>query len=144
MGLPPESEFDFIIDSLFEKVKCKFIWTARAERSIIGAIERTAFGREERKEVMLKVWGKLIRGHRIVKSLTAEDPNEGEQLLSRVRNCLDRIIMEFDLPRPIWLKQNEREILEFGLTSFFPDHFIEPVSFHHLEIEIIENEEQSS
>lgn len=90
---------------------------------------------------MLKVWGKMIRNHRTVQSITVEEPHEKWPLLDRVRTCLDDIIMEFDLPRPIWLAQNEQDLLEFGRTEFHQDHFIEPIGFHHLEIEIIEIED---
>ena len=90
---------------------------------------------------MLKLWGKIIRGHRTVKSVTVEDPHAEWDVLERVKICLDDMIMDLDLPRPIWFEQNEKDIYEFGRTEFHQDHFSEPITFQRLEIEIIEIEE---
>ena len=46
--------------------------------------------------------------------------------------------MELDLQRPIWLEQNRQDIRSFGRTNFRQDHFIEPISYDALEIEILE------
>lgn len=86
---------------------------------------------------MLRVWGKLWRRNRIVQSFTAEDDHTEWTEKARFESCLDRIIEELDLPRPIWLEQNRNEMNQFGRTQFHQDHFIETFSYQSFEVEII-------
>lgn len=91
----------------------------------------------------MQVWGKIIRGHRTVQQLTLDLEESSLSLVSRVKMCVDDMVLELDLPRPIWFQQNERDILDFGRTEFHQDHFIEPISFSFFEIELIDEEDAS-
>ena len=90
----------------------------------------------------MQVWGKLWRGHRTIHQMTVRiHPAEGKELILEVKDALDTMALEMDLPRPIWLKQNEEDLLKFSRTEFNQDHFIEHVSFQRLEIELIDEED---
>ncbi len=89
----------------------------------------------------MQVWGKIIRGHRTVQQMTLDLAEGHLPLVSRVKMCVDDMVLEMDLPRPIWFSQNEKDIQDFGRTEFRQDHFIEPISFSYLEIELIDEEE---
>lgn len=92
---------------------------------------------------MIRIWGKIINRNRIVSQMTIPEPHEAWTLVQRVKTAMDDLILDLDLPRPIWMQKNEQEILSFGRTEFDQDHFIEPISFHHLEIEIIDEEKET-
>ena len=90
---------------------------------------------------MLRVWGKVIKKNRIQSDHIAVSDDPAISLGNRIHLCLDEICMELDLQRPIWLEQNKQDLRSFGRTEFRHDHFIEPISFDALEIEIIEMDE---
>lgn len=90
----------------------------------------------ENKPEENRLWGRLIKGQKIWKQ---EDvPCDPEHL----QPALDALCRAMDLPRPLWLQKHTRELAEFGHTSFRADHFMEPIAFTRLEIELILPEEK--
>lgn len=83
-----------------------------------------------------RLWGRLIKGQKILRQETV--PCDPEDL----QPALDVLCRALDLPRPLWLQKHTREIAEFGHTSFRADHFMEPIAFSRLEIELIQPEEK--
>ena len=77
----------------------------------------------------MRVWGMLKIEDRIRQDTTVSAETFEEALL-QVCEC-------FDLTKPIMLKKHQAEIKNFRRTIFYPDDFIEPVSFDTLELEII-------
>lgn len=90
---------------------------------------------------MLRLWGKIWDKQRIVRSYTQEDDRRDDPMEDRIRRCLEGIVKEFDLPVPLWLPSNQRDMTRFGSTRFTQDHFIESFPYQSLEIEIIETDE---
>ena len=88
----------------------------------------------------MQLWGKIIQGHRTLKQHTMELEASDRPLVSRVQDALNDMVMELDLPRPIWLRRNMEDIEAFGRTEFHQDHFIEPVHFTKFEIELIDED----
>ena len=82
---------------------------------------------------MARLWAKIIVKHRIYKQAT--EPCTFEE----IPQALNKICKDFDIPAPMWLGKQEREIEMFRLTSFGPDNFIEEVDFQKLEIEFLED-----
>lgn len=78
-----------------------------------------------------RLWGRIIRHHRIEKSETVEieDDNLEEAFLELCRR--------FDVQRPIQLPKHNREFEKFGRTFYSREHFTESVDFEKLEIELI-------
>lgn len=93
---------------------------------------------------MLQIWGKLLNAHRIVESYTAEREGEAfaDDFPKLFGDCLDEIIRALDLPKPIMLPQNERELVAFHKTEFRQEHFIEAFPYKAFEVEIIITEEE--
>lgn len=84
----------------------------------------------------IRLWGRVIRHHRIDKSIIV--PVEGEDVMEALRE----ICRQLDLQFPVLLPKHEREFSDFSRTSFLPEHFMESVSFQRLEIELLQPEEK--
>jgi len=87
----------------------------------------------------MKIWGKLFKDNHLLKDITVEDYSD-ETRTHKVYNALDKICMEFDLQRPIWLESNIKEFKRVAKTRFRKEAFIEEVSFDYLEFQIIEED----
>lgn len=85
---------------------------------------------------MLKLWGKLIKHHKIVRDAVL-DMTLITDSAQTVRAALDDFAPALDIARPIWLPKNETDLTKFIVTRFYPDQFMESVDFDWLEIEII-------
>ena len=85
---------------------------------------------------MLKLWGKLIKQHKIVRDVVL-DMTLITDSAQTVRAALDDFAPALDIARPIWLPKNETDLTKFIITRFYPDQFMENVDFDWLEIEII-------
>ena len=82
----------------------------------------------------LRLWGRVIRDHRIVSSETI--PMEEGDFESALRELCRRL----DLPRPVQLPKNDRDLSAFSRTFYGKEHFLEPISFQRLEVEILSPE----
>lgn len=87
---------------------------------------------------MLRVWAKMMKGSHMLRDYVAVNEEVRWSPSQRLEDCMDQICHELDLAKPIWLDQNYEELNRFGKTAFRQDHFIEPIAFQMLEIEIIE------
>ncbi len=54
-------------------------------------------------------------------------------------SSLTEICKEWDIPVPIWLKTNRKELEKTSKTRFRQDHFIETIDFDYLEVTVTEN-----
>ena len=78
-----------------------------------------------------RLWGRIIRNHRIVKNETLVIEG-GDIEAAFVELC-----RRFDVQRPIQLPKHNREFEQFGRTFYSKEHFTEPVDFSRLEIELL-------
>lgn len=87
-----------------------------------------------------RLWGRIIRHHRIAKQETVEI--EGEN----IEEAFLEICRRLDVQRPLQLPKHNREFEKFGRTFFSKEHFTESVDFEKLEIELImpDGEKRSS
>lgn len=85
---------------------------------------------------MSKLWAKIIIKHRIRRQITIDCS------FADVKERLNEICREFDIPCPIWLGKQEREFDTFRLTSFSDANFVEDIDFQKLEIEYIEDSDK--
>lgn len=83
---------------------------------------------------MARLWAKIIVKHRIQRQAT--EPCT----FDNIPDVLSEICKQFDIPCPMWLGKQERELENFRMTSFGPDNFIEDISFQKLEIEFLEDD----
>ena len=83
-----------------------------------------------------KLWVRSMRGQRILGNETADcDPEAPQQ-------ALQELCRRLDIPRPLWLGKHQKEYDSFRRTAFTQDHFMEPIAFSRLEIELILPDEQ--
>lgn len=78
-----------------------------------------------------RLWGRVMRRHRIAMSETVEIGEGG------VEAALLELCRRFDIQRPLQLPKHEREFEEFGRTFYTAEHFTEPIAFDRLEIELL-------
>ena len=87
-----------------------------------------------------RLWGRIIKGHRIDRQETVEIQNDD------IEEAFLEICRRFDVQRPIQLPKHNREFEKFGRTFFSKEHFTESVDFQKLEIELLmpDGEKRSS
>jgi hypothetical protein len=78
----------------------------------------------------MRFWGKIKTEDRILRDLVQED----KDFPSALATLCDR----FDIGKPIVCEKHVKEISTFRRTLFYPDDFVESVSFDAFEIEIID------
>lgn len=87
---------------------------------------------------MFRLWGKIIKNNKIIKDIVIENSNSKLTDSQKLDVSIQEICYMFDLSKPLWLTNNEKEMPLYNKTSFRADHFIDPIDFDYLEIEIIE------
>ena len=83
---------------------------------------------------MARLWAKIITRNRIQRQATEACTFES------IPDVLNEICKQFDIPCPMWLGKQERELENFRMTSFGTDNFIEEIDFQKLEIEFLEDD----
>lgn len=78
--------------------------------------------------------GKLFLDGRLVKEASSNTPEEGASFRDKLEKCLLGLCSELDIPVPLWLKKNTRELAIFRRTFFTGEQFMEKVWFDKFEI----------
>ena len=78
--------------------------------------------------------GKLLIEGKIVREGTSEDIDGGHSLRDKLENCLVELCADLEIPVPLWLKKNTKELAVFRKTFFTSEQFIEKVWFDKFEI----------
>lgn len=86
--------------------------------------------------LVLVLNGKLIIEGKIVKELNTEAP-EDLSFRDKLEKCLLDLCSGMDIPVPLWLKKNTRELAIFRRTFFTREQFIEKVWFDKFEIRLV-------
>lgn len=86
---------------------------------------------------MFRLWAREFKDNRMLRDMVVEDSSE-ETRTHKIFNAIDKICMEFDLSRPIWLDSNVRDFKRNAKTRFRQDSFIDEIEFDYLEISVIE------
>lgn len=87
----------------------------------------------------MRIWGKIFTDNHLIKDITIEDYSKDTRT-HKVFAALDKMCVEFDLGKPIWLNSNIKDFKRNGKTRFTKDSFIETVPFDYLEFQIIEED----
>jgi hypothetical protein len=80
--------------------------------------------------------GKLFIENRLVREARSEDNDEGHDFREKLQNCLTELCSQLEIPVPLWLKKNTRELGIFRKTFFTSEQFIERVWFDKFEIKL--------
>lgn len=84
--------------------------------------------------IQLTLNGKLLIEGKIVRESTSEDNDGGHNFRDKLENCLLELCSALEIPVPLWLKKNTRELAVFRKTFFTSEQFIEKVWFDKFEI----------
>lgn len=90
---------------------------------------------------MLKIWGKLMKNHLILRDAVLEYES-AKNRAGVIKESLSDFAIALDIARPIWLPKNDKELSKFIVTTFYPDQFMESIDFDCLVIEIIGDEKK--
>jgi hypothetical protein len=78
--------------------------------------------------------GKIIVGGKIAKEGASSDNDSDHSFRDKLENCLVDLCAAFEIPVPLWLKKNTRELAVFRKTFFSSEQFMEKVWFDKFEI----------
>ncbi|MBP5625262.1 MAG: hypothetical protein J6X36_10370 [Lachnospiraceae bacterium] len=87
----------------------------------------------------MRIWAREFKDNRMLKDLTVEDYSE-ETRTHKVFSAIEKICVEFDLSKPIWLDMNIADFKRNGKVRFYKDSFIDSIPFDYLEIQVIEED----
>lgn len=89
---------------------------------------------------MFRVWGRLFKSNRMLTDTVAVVSDSSMTRTHKVFEALDKICLELDLSKPIWLDSNIEEFKKIGRTRFTQDSFVEHIEFDYLDFYIIEED----
>ena len=87
----------------------------------------------------MRIWAREFKDNRMLKDLTVEDYSE-ETRTHKVFSAIEKICVEFDLSKPIWLDVNISDFKRNGKVRFYKDSFIDSIPFDYLEIQVLEED----
>ena len=88
----------------------------------------------------MRIWEREFKDNRMLKDLTVEDCSD-ETRTHKVFSAIEKICVEFDLSKPIWLDMNIEDFKRNGKVRFYKDSFIDFIPFDYLEIQVIEEDQ---
>jgi hypothetical protein len=84
--------------------------------------------------------GKIFIEGRLVREASAEDNEEAHSFRDKLEKCLIDLCAGMEIPVPLWLKKNTRELAIFRKTFFTSEQFVEKVWFDKFEILLLGSE----
>ncbi len=85
------------------------------------------------------MWAKLVKDNHLLRD-TVVAYADGDTRTHKVFRALEKVCLEMDLAKPIWLDANVKAFQRHGKTRFRAESFVEDISFDYLEIEILEED----
>ena len=87
---------------------------------------------------MFRIWAKEWKNTHLIKDMVICNDDKTMSRTQKVFDAVDKICIEFDLSKPIWLESNIDEFKRLDKTRFTRDNFIDDIDFDYLEIHVIE------
>ena len=88
---------------------------------------------------MLRLRAKEFKDNRKIRDTVIEDSREDTRT-HKVFDALEKVCLQFDLGKPIWLEATVSDFKRHSKTRFSQDNFIEEIDFDFLEIHVIEED----
>jgi len=88
------------------------------------------------RRLNLTLTGKLYVENRIIRESASADNDEGQNFRDKLEMCLIDLCAGLEIPVPLWLKKNTRELAIFRKTFFSSEQFIDKVWFDKFEIKL--------
>jgi hypothetical protein len=92
---------------------------------------------------MYRLWGKIMKDTIFVTDYVFELHQPNLTRKEKLNAGLDFLSLHFDIQKPMWFPDNEKDFNQFRKTRFHQDHFIETIEFDYFEVEIIEDDKKS-
>lgn len=86
--------------------------------------------------LILTLTGKLFIENRLIREAAASDSEEGHNFRDKLEKSLIDLCANLEIPVPLWLKKNTRELAIFRKTFFSSEQFIDKVWFDKFEIKL--------
>ena len=82
--------------------------------------------------------GRLFVANRMteIKEVTTEDADASYS--KRLERALVELCKQMDIPVPMWMKKNPKELAAFGQTIFFREQYTDNIRFDRFQIRVIE------
>lgn len=80
--------------------------------------------------------GKLLLENKSMREAAVEDNDQAHNFRDKLEKCLVDLCASLDIPVPLWLKKNTRELAVFRRTFFTSEQFIDKVWFDKFEIRL--------
>ena len=84
----------------------------------------------------MKLIGKLFLEGKLIREMDTNTPEDGLSFRDKLEKCLLELCGGLDIPVPLWLKKNTRELAIFRRTFFSREQFMEKVWFDKFEIKL--------
>lgn len=88
---------------------------------------------------MFRLWAKTFKDNHMLQDVVIEDGSQDTRT-HKVFRALDKVCLQFDLSKPIWLDKTVAEFKRHRKARFTRDNFIDSIDFDYLEIQIIEED----
>lgn len=85
---------------------------------------------------MMKVWGKVFKGEKIVNHCVVEVNPSVSTFFDMIKNVCESL----DIPTPVILKKHVLDFNQFSMTLFKPTDFVENFVFDRVIIEYLSEE----
>ncbi len=82
------------------------------------------------------LYGKLMKGNVLLKNSKAVANDPEKSFHDQMEEAFIKLCRNLDIPIPIWLKKNTREISHYRKTYFEKEQFIEETIFDRFVLEI--------
>ncbi|MFO7612566.1 MAG: hypothetical protein R6W99_08830 [Clostridia bacterium] len=82
------------------------------------------------------LYGKLVKGNVLLKEANAMAADPDMTFHEMMETAFLELTRSLDIPVPIWLKKNTREIAQYRKTYFEKEQFIEETYFDRFVLEI--------
>lgn len=90
---------------------------------------------------MFRIWCKCFDdGGHLLKDVVIVNDSPDMSRTGKIFDAIDKVCIEFDLSRPIWLDSNIAAFKRYSKVRFTQDNFIDSIDFEFLEIEVIEED----
>ena len=87
-------------------------------------------------DITLTLTGKLYVQNKLIRESASADNDGAHNFRDKLEKCLIDLCKEMDIPVPLWLKKNTRELAIFRKTFFSSEQFIDKVWFDKFEIKL--------
>ena len=82
---------------------------------------------------MVKIWGKVIKNEKIVKSHVLEIDETNTSFFDMLKSMCEKL----NVPTPVLLDKHVYDFNVFNMSTFKPDDFIETVIFNRLTLQLV-------